>query len=226
MWAIVKKEFKSYFLSPIGYIYIGIFLIMSSVVFYTGMFVNGYLQFSTLYTTCITILAFIVPVLTMRMFSEERKTGTEQLLLTSPQSVTQIVLGKFLGAGFVMVISVVSTFLFYIILSFFGDVQFVETIVAMLGVVMVSFAFLSFGMFASSLTESQLIAALISIGFFLLISYLPIFISSLTSFSLTNAATSFLNGTIALKDVVCLLSFTIMFILFTMMSIQRRKNLK
>ena len=101
-----------------------------------------------------------------------------------------------------------------------------ETMVAMLGVIMVSLAFLSFGMFASSLTESQLIAALISIGFFLLISYLPIFISSLTQFSLTNATTSFLNGTISLKDVVCLVSFTIMFILFTMMSIQRRKNLK
>ena len=78
MWAIVKKEFKSYFLSPIGYIYIGVFLLTCSIFFYLDIFVKLSTDFPYMFRSAVTILTFIVPLITMRMFSEERKNGTEE----------------------------------------------------------------------------------------------------------------------------------------------------
>ena len=100
MWAVIKKEFKSYFYTPIGYIFIGVFLIAFSISFYFSVISSGNVNFEYIYYTLPTILvlAFIIPLLTMRSFSEERKTGTEQLLLTSPISITKVVLGKFIAA--------------------------------------------------------------------------------------------------------------------------------
>ena len=227
MWAIIKKEFKSYFLSPIGYIYIGIFLLTCSLFFYLDIFAYQSVEFSYMFGSAATILTFIVPILTMRMFSEERKSGTEQLLLTSPRSVTEIVLGKFFAACLVVLISTLLTLIYYIILTFFGKPQFASSIVTILGFSLLSIAYVSFGMFASSLTENQVVAAIISIGFFLLLWFLPSMFSSLEDFSLMQAFySSFYSGTIALSSLVFLLSFTVMFILFTIMIIQRRKLVK
>lgn len=227
MWAIIKKEFKSYFLSPIGYIYIGIFLLTCSLFFYLDIFAYQSVEFSYMFGSAATILTFIVPILTMRMFSEERKSGTEQLLLTSPRSVTEIVLGKFFAACLVVLISTLLTLIYYIILTFFGKPQFASSIVTILGFSLLSIAYVSFGMFASSLTENQVVAAIISIGFFLLLWFLPSMFSSLEDFSLMQAFySSFYSGTIALSSLVFLLSFTEMFILFTIMIIQRRKLVK
>lgn len=227
MWAIIKKEFKSYFLSPIGYIYIGIFLLVCSVFFYLDIFAYQTTNFANMFGSAATILTFIVPILTMRMFSEERKNGTEQLLLTSPRSVTSIVLGKFFAACAVCLISTLATLLYFIILCNFGKPQIASALVAILGFALLSFAYVSFGMFASSLTENQVVAAIISIGFFLLSWFLPNIITSLSDYSLMYAFyDSFMMGTIAIKNLVLLISFTVMFIIFTIMVIQRRKNVK
>ena len=99
MLAIIKKELKSYFFTPIGYIFIGLFLAVVSFIFYTYTFASGYLNFEYIIWDSTVVLAFIIPVLTMRMFAEEKKTGTDQLLMTSPKSITCIVLGKFLAAS-------------------------------------------------------------------------------------------------------------------------------
>ena len=227
MWAIVKKEFKQYFLSPIGYIYIGIFLITCSLFFYLDIFSYQSTQFARMFGSASTILTFIVPILTMRMFAEERKNGTEVLLLTSPRSVTQIVLGKFIAASFVLLISTFATFIYYFILQFFGAPQFASSLVAILGFSLLAIAYVSFGMFASSLTENQVIAAIISIGFFLLSWFLPNMFTFLSDYSLMYAFyDSFYAGTIGISNLILLLSFTAMFVIFTIMVIQRRKNVK
>ena len=105
MGTIIKKELKSYFLSPIGYVFIGLFIAMCSIFFYLEVVSAGSLNYEYLFYSSATILTFIVPILTMRMFSEERKNGTEQLLFTSPRSITGIVLGKFIAAVLVIVIT-------------------------------------------------------------------------------------------------------------------------
>ena len=227
MWAVIKKEFKSYFLSPIGYIYIGIFLLLCSLFFYIDIFSYQSTIFSQMFGTTVVVLTFLVPVLTMRMFSEERKNGTEQLLLTSPRSVTSIVLGKFFAACFVVLISTFATLIYYGILCYFGKPHFASSIVAIIGFSLLSMAYVSFGMFASSLTENQVISAIISVGFLLLLWFLPNMVSVLSNYSLMDAFySSFMQGTISIANLVLLLSFTIMFILFTIMVIQRRKLVK
>ena len=98
MLAVIKKELKTYFYSPVGYVFIGLFLLMFSIFFYVDVFKYQSTNFEYIFYSGATILTFIVPVLTMRSIAEERKNGTEQLLLTSPLSITKLVLGKFIAA--------------------------------------------------------------------------------------------------------------------------------
>lgn len=227
MWAIIKKEFKSYFLSPIGYIYIGVFLLTCSIFFYLDIFVNLSIDFPYMFGSAVTILTFIVPLITMRMFSEERKNGTEQLLLTSPRSITQIVLGKFIAATLVVMVSVLLTLMYFGILCYFGEPQLGKSLVSILGFALLAIAYVSFGMFASSLTENQVVSAVISIAVFILLWFLPGFSSVFIDFSLMEAFfESFYLGTISIKNLVLLLSFSAIFVVFTIMVLQRRKNIK
>ena len=227
MWAIIKKEFKSYFLSPIGYIYIGVFLLTCSIFFYLDVFAYLSTDFPYMFGSAATILTFIVPLITMRMFSEERKNGTEQLLLTSPRSITQIVLGKFVAAALVVIVSVLLTLIYFGILSYFGEPQLGKSLVAILGFALLAIAYVSFGMFASSLTENQVISAVITIAVFILLWFLPSFSTIFTNFSLMEAFyESFYLGTISIKNLVLLVSFSALFVVLTIIVLQRRKSVK
>ncbi len=226
MWAVLKKEIKSYFLSPIGYVFIGLFLIMSSVFFYLDVIAYGSTQFETMFYSASTILTFIVPVLTMRMFAEERKSGTEQLLYTSPKSITQIVLGKFFAAVAVIVITELLTFMYFIILCFLGKPHLQTALVTLFGFLLLSMAYISFGMFASSITENQIIAGVVSIGFFIVTWFLPSFGSAISTFSLIDMFDKFPSGLIAVEEIVRFVSFTVLFVLFTIIVLQRRKSVK
>ena len=226
MWAIIKKEFKAYFYSPIGYIYIGVFILITSFLFFLDLFAYGSVEFFDMYSLTTLVLSFIVPVLTMRMFAEEKKNGTDQLLLTSPRSVTEIVLGKYFAAAFVVLITMAMQFLYFIIISQFGSPDLATFLVCLLGLTLISLAYIAFGMFASSLTENQLIAAIISAGTFFFLNIASGF-GILKGLSLSAAlSNSFLVGKIALKDVVSMVSFAILFIIFTIMILQRRKGTK
>ena len=99
MWAVLKKELKTYFFSPIGYVFVGIFLALFSILFYLTTIYQGQTTFQFMF--CYAVIystVFLIPLLTMRMFAEERKNGTEQLLITSPRSMIAITLGKFFAA--------------------------------------------------------------------------------------------------------------------------------
>lgn len=226
MWAIIKKEVKTYFLSPIGYVYIGLFLAMCSIFFYIDVINYGSVQFEYMFYSAATILTFIVPILTMRMFAEERKTGTEQLLYTSPKSITSIVLGKFISAVIVIIISELSTLVYLAILYYFGAPHIQTILVTLLGFLMLSMSYISFGMFASSITENQIIAGVITIGFFIITWFLPNFSSALASFSLINMFDKFPSGLIALEELSTYITFTILFILLTIIVLQRKKSIK
>lgn len=227
MWAIIKKEVKSYFLSPIGYIFIGLFLAVYSIFFYLDVYLYGNTSFGNMFYSLTTVLTFLVPVLTMRLFAEEKKNGTEQLILTSPRSVTAITLGKFFAALIVVLISEALTFIYFAILMYFGSPNLVTALVNLLGFTLLASSYIAFGMFASSLTENQIIAEIIGTVGLLGIWFLPNFIPSVQTFSLVRAFTSsFPAGTISPAGLVLLGSFTIVFILLTIMVIQRKKNLK
>ena len=227
MWAVIKKEFKSYFYTPIGYIFIGVFLIAFSISFYFSVIGYGNVNFEYIYYTLPTILvlAFIIPLLTMRAFSE-RKTGTEQLLLTSPISITKVVLGKFIAALFIVLITELCTFMYFAILCYYGVPKLTTTFATLFGFLLFVMSYISFGMLTSSATENQIISGIISIGFFIITWVLPEFNSSLESYSFINMFYKYTQGQIDIGDTVTFLTFTIICILLTITVMQRRKTVK
>ncbi len=226
MFAIIKKELKSYFFTPIGWVFIGLFLAVLGVVFYAYTFIQGALNFEYIIWDSTTVLAFIVPILTMRMFAEEKKSGTDQLLMTSPKSIVSIVLGKFFAATIVVIIGMLFMFIYYGILRHFGNVSLVEPLVALIGFLLLAMSYISFGMFVSSITESQVIAAVISIGFFLIISFIQNFQGIIEMFSLVQMYQKFPQGIISLKEVVGYVTFILLFVSLTIIVLQRRKSVK
>lgn len=226
MWAVMKKEFKSYFFSPVGYVFIGLFLIMFSIFFYTDVFNYQSINFEYIFYSGATILTFIVPILTMRTIAEERKSGTEQLLLTSPLSITKVVIGKFLAATAIVVITELCTFLYFAILSFFGTPHITTAIVTLFGFLLLAMSYIAFGILASSITENQIIAGVITIGFFILTWFLPQFSNIFTNFSLINMFSKFPSGQIDIADTVTFLTFTASCLLITVILMQRRKSVR
>ncbi len=226
MWAVIKKEFKSYFYSPVGYVFIGLFLIMFSIFFYTDVFNYQSANFEYIFYSGATILTFIVPILTMRTMAEERKSGTEQLLLTSPLSITKIVLGKFIAATLIVVITLICTFMYFAILCFFGKPHITTALITMLGFLLLAISYISFGILASSITENQIIAGVITIGFFILTWFLPQFSTIFTNFSLINMFSKFPSGQIDIADTVTFVAFTVACLLLTIIFMQRRKSVR
>ena len=227
MKAILKKELKSYFLSPIGYIVIGIFLLCFSVFFYLTVLSSGSVDLGGLYYyTALYGLIIIAPILTMRMFAEERKTGTEQLLLTSPVSMFKVVMGKLFAALSVIIITLLISLLFFFIVSFFGEPSILRVLVAMLGFILISIADLSVGMFASSLTENQIISGIITVAFLIISLFMADISSIFSGFTLNNFYLSFAQGVISVENVISLVLFSMLFISLTIIVMQRRKMVK
>ena len=227
MWAVFKKELKSYFLSPIGYVVVGILLLVASVFFYLTTVMYSSIDLGGLYFyTALYGLLIAVPLLTMRMFSEERKTGTEQLVLTSPVSITGVVLGKFLAGMAVITIALIISFMYFGILCYFGSPNILVVLVAMLGFLLISGTAVSIGMFASSITESQVIAGVLTMGFLIITLFVPDLNIGLPDIAIMSFYQNFPSGVIKLSDVVGPVSLALMFIAFTIIVMQRRKLVK
>ena len=227
MWAIYKKELKTYFLSPIGYISIGIFMILYSIFFYITTILSGSVDMGNLYyATARYGLLLMIPLITMRIFSEEKKNGTEQLLLTSPRSVTSIVMGKFLAAVTVILITLIFSLIYSVIISFFGDINIPTLLVTILGFLLVAMAAISIGMLASSLTENQIVSAIITIAVLVAPWFLIDINEIFSSIDLIDKFLKFPYGLISISDVISLLSITVMCILIKIILIKRKKAVK
>lgn len=229
MWAVIKKEFKSYFLSPIGYVVVGILLLVSSIFFYltsispqmSSVDLGALYFYDALYG-----LIIVVPILTMRMFSEERKNGTEQLLLTTPISITKVVFGKLFAALGVIGITLILSFMYYFVVRTFGNASIIPVFTSMIGFLLVSTAAISVGMFASSLTENQVISGIITIAFLLMSVFMPNISEIFSKLSLISFFNKFPTGRISLTEIVGLISFAMVFISLTIIVMQRRKSVK
>ena len=178
MLAIYKKEMRAYFRNPIGYVFAGIFLLLAAILCsYTTVLVKSY-DTTLFYTLTVIALVVLIPILTMRLFSEERKMRTEQLLLTAPVSITGMVMGKFLAAltlfASCLVASCVNLIPLYVIAAGeranlgydttnVGPVT-AQMVGSLIGVLLIGAAFIAVGTFISSLTENQLAAAIITVA--------------------------------------------------------------
>lgn len=185
--AICKREIKTYFTSPIAYVAITVFLVVTGFFFYTliqwfnlqsmQMARNPqYFQqlninqmvYAPLFHNISIILLFLVPILTMRLFAEEKKSKTEELLYTSPISISQIILGKYSASLFVLLVMLFLNGLLSLFVFAFGNPEVLPFLNGYLGLFLMGAAFMALGIFFSSLTENQIVAASLGFGVFLL----------------------------------------------------------
>jgi ABC-2 type transport system permease protein len=162
IWAIFKKELKSYFTSPMAYIIISAFLLISGWFFANSLFIVNLADLRAVFSVISMIYIFFIPAITMRLLAEERKSGTLELLVTLPVNDRDVILGKFLASLALLAIALACTFIYVITLSSLGDLAAGAAIGGYLGLLLVGAAYLSIGIFISSLTENQIIAFLIT----------------------------------------------------------------
>ncbi len=162
MRAIFKKEWAQYFRSPIGYVYLSAFWSLCGLHFTLENMLAQTSAVSGLFQNMLVILMFLVPMLTMRTFSEETHQRTDQLLLTAPVSAAAIVLGKFFACMSILGLGLLGTVPYHIVSAVFGEAYAGNTIGGYLAVLIVSAAVVSLGVLISSLTDSQIIAAVVS----------------------------------------------------------------
>lgn len=161
--AIFKREFASYFNSPIAYIYVTVFIGLSCWLFFKDFFVVGEASLRSFFGLIPWLFLFFIPAITMRLWAEEKKVGTVELLMTLPVSNSQAVLGKFLASFVFLVISLAMSVVIPIVVSILGDPDPGEIVGGYLGLLLLGAAFLSIGIFFSSLTENQIVAFIISV---------------------------------------------------------------
>ncbi|MDR3138560.1 MAG: ABC transporter permease subunit [Treponema sp.] len=169
MTAILKRELKSYFLTPLGYIYMGFFLLLTGVFFTFMNLLSQSPQYTGFLGNVLFIYLFAIPILTMRLFSEERRQKTDQLLLTSPVSISGIVLGKFFAALALYLLTLVITVFYALVIAAFGELAVWETVGSYIGFIFLGASYIAVGIFVSAGTENQFTAALISFFSLLLI---------------------------------------------------------
>jgi len=187
IWAIFKKEIKTYFTSPIAYVVITVFLVLIGFFFYSliwwfnsqslQMAQNQYsyqqlninqMVYSPLFQNMSIILLLMIPLLTMRLFSEEKKINTDELLYTCPISINQIILGKYFASLFVLLAMLFLTGILSIFTFAYGNPELVPILNGYLGLFLQGAAFIAVGIFFSSLTENQIVAAILTFGTLLL----------------------------------------------------------
>ena len=227
-YPILKREMKSYFASPLAYIVIVVFQVISATFFF--LYLKGFLNFQLdpayslnvgefnmnslvlvpYFETIRLVLLLVIPLITMRLIADERRNYTAELLFTAPISVRSVVIGKFVAALFLLAIMLALSAINIMILMFHGSPDSGLIISGYLGLMLLGATFLSIGMFASSLTDNQLIAAVLSLGILLLlwlIGSLSVSSGSLLGYvSVINHFDSFGKGYLDLKDLIYYLS--------------------
>lgn len=239
MFPIYKKELQSFFFTPFAYTIAGLFLLLFTYMLSAAIAdVNGhfiYFSFTEIFYNAIIYFIFLLPILTMRTFADERKFGTEVLLMTSPVSVLKIVLAKFLANVTVFLFMLAGTAIFPIITEANGEVVYSQLICAYIGFFLWGTMFICVGMLISSFTENSIIAAiigeLIMFGFLFLddfsntgfIAQYPKLRSVLYSFAAQPRFAYFSQGFIRLSDIVFFLSAIIVLLAWNYISIEKKR---
>ena len=234
MLAIFKREFKSLFWNITGWLFIGITLALFGLYFFVYNLSYGYPYISYSLSAIAFLFMVTVPILTMRVLAEEKHAKTDQLLLTAPISVGKIVLGKFLALALVYTICIGVICVAPLVLMIFGEVPLAETYVGILGFWLYGLATIAIGTFVSSLTESQVISAVVSFGL-IFVGYMMSSICSVISssgnlltkilgcYDLYTPLDDFFNGTLSVTGIVYYLSVIALALFLTEQMIQKRR---
>ena len=230
MMAILKREFKSYYLSMTGYAFAAFLLIFTGIYTMAVCLAGYYSNFEYVLGNISFIFLLIVPILTMRVFAEERKQKTDQLLYSLPIGMTKIVLGKYLALLGVFLIPLFIIALYPLLLSSFGNLAFKVIYGSIFAFFLLGASLIAIGMFVSTLTESQALAAgitflLLLINYLLssLAGYLPFGGELIAKLSLFDALDNFIYGVFDVKGIVFFLTTIALFLFLTIQSLEKRR---
>jgi len=238
MLAIFKRDFTAYFTSAIGYVYLGAYILVLNLMFYLNNALGSSSSVAALFSFMLLVMMFITPILTMRVFSEEFKLKTDQLLFTAPVRMSSIVLGKFFSSLAVFVCLLLLTLLWPLTISVFGENNTAELVGNYLGILCIGAAYIAMGVFISSLTENQVIAAVGALCLFIALylleivamwffssGVLPLFVMRFFLFiSIYGRYGEITGGLLSLDSIVFFISVCAVFLFLTMRVLERRRR--
>lgn len=227
---IFKKEMRAYFTSPIAYFVLTIFLVFCGIFFALPLFLNNQASMRGAFSVILYAFTLFVPAITMRLISEEKKTGTFELLVTMPVSDVQVILGKFLAAVALLMVAVGMTVTYAITVAFLGDVDGGEILTGYIGLALLGSAYIAVGVCASSFTENQIVAFLVSLAVILFLTFIDKLLSFLplggaNFFEYLGAEFHFRNierGVLDTRDLVYYASLIFLGLYFSVLALQRR----
>lgn len=226
-----KKELRSFFDSPIAYIVITIFLLISGWFFFSDLFLVNQASLRNLFNIIPFIFMFFIPAVAMRLISEEKRSGTIEVLLTLPVKDYEIILGKFLAGLILIFVAVILTLVYSLTLSGLGNLDFGSVAAGYLGLMFLGATYLSVGVFTSSLTQNQIVAFIT--GFVIVFAlymldkvliFLPGFLSSFFEYLSVNYHFSNISrGVIDSRDLIYYLSLIFFFLFLAVKALESRK---
>lgn len=229
---IMKRELATYFTNPISYIVTGLFLIITGVMFFTTFFLQNRANMRNFFSLLPILFSFFIPALTMRLYSEEKKSGSIETLMTLPVTELQVVTGKFLAAFISSAIMLAPTLLYLVSILFFGKPDIGPIIGGYIGAIFLCAAFSAIGVFASSVTKNQLTAFFVAFMICIVLTmidafliFLPAPIVSLLQFISANEHfTSISRGIIDTRDLIYFISLTALFFCLTVKTQENDKK--
>lgn len=231
MKAVFKRELKAYFSTPIGFLVVAAYFFFLGL-YFTVVYSAGSPEVSMIIMATSSLVVFTIPIITMRLMSEDRRQKVDQALLTAPVKLTGIVLGKFFAALTLFAICFAPTLIFEILIASKVQVSFAYYLYSLLGILLLGSALISIGMFISSLTESPIVAAILSLVINFVVLYLSTFASMIKVEWLTavlekaafiTVFENFGKNIFSIADIVYFLSITAAFIFLTVRSLEKRR---
>lgn len=240
MKALLLREIKSFFGSPIGYLVIAVFLLLNGLFLWVfegdfNILNSGFADLSPFFTLSPWILIFLIPAVTMRSFSDEKKQGTIELLFTKPLSVWEIVNGKFLGAFILIILALLPTLIYVVVISSLGspegNIDMGSTLGSYFGLLFLVSGYTAIGIFTSSLSDNQIVAFIVSVflcfvfyfGFEGLSGFAGDFSNLIASLGMDYHFRSMSRGVLDTRDIIYFLSITVLFLSLT---VYKLKSLK
>ncbi len=231
-WAVFKKEMRVYFVSPLAYVFLGVFLFLAGLFFYLGVTMTGEASLRVMLSNLSVTLLFLLPLLTMRHFAEERRAATFELMMTAPVPLWSLLLGKWAASVALCLLLLAGTGLFPVVLAYYGDPDWGVMATSYLGLLLCCMAFVSAGLFSSSLTDEPVAAGLGGV-ILLLPFWLAGSAANLTStewlrevfrgLSFLGHLESFTSGVVDTADLTWFALFTFAFLFLTWRSVESRR---
>jgi ABC-2 type transport system permease protein len=227
---IAVKEFKDYFISPIAYIVIALFLIVTGWFFFSTFFIFGRADMRDFFSLLPIVFSFFIPAVTMRLFAEERNVGSYETLLTMPVSFTDIALGKFFAATLFAAAMLVPTLAYPVFISFIGDMDPGPVAGGYLGALFLAAAYCAMGLFASALTRNQIIAFIIGCALCFTLTIInrmlffmpPKIVAVIEYIGASSHFTNFSKGILDTRDIIYFISLVCIFIFSTYIVMQEK----